>query len=171
MVSSIVTAGISGEVRRRSCISVIFSRAASVSASRGKPSLDRGLGYRRRDTSLPGVVQDGLTKSVGISHRLEEQDVALNGTSPDMVHRFWRRRKNRRFMAGANCISLSTQTCRDETLGMLTSPSRFAQPLLVPSHEPHHIITKWEAAMEYRDYGASHGVGSDERERVRCERF
>jgi hypothetical protein len=109
-----------------------------------------GLGYRRRDTSRPGVVQDGLTKSVGISHRLEEQDVALNGTSPDMVHRFWRRRKNRRFMAGANCISLSTQTCRDETLGMLTSPSRFAQPLLVPSHEPHHIITKWEAAMEYR---------------------
>ena len=40
MVSSMVTAGIRDEVRRRSsAISVIFSRATSVSASRASPRL------------------------------------------------------------------------------------------------------------------------------------
>ena len=149
MVSSIVTAGIRGEVRRRSCISVIFSRAASVSASRASRPLDRRLGYRRWHTSRPRVVQDGHTESVGIAHRLEEKDVVLRGTSRDMVSRFWRRRgKNRRFMAGANGIGLGTQTRRDEKLGVLTSPRGFVQLLLVPSHISHHVITKWKAAMK-----------------------
>ena len=96
-------------------------------------------------------MHEELTKSVGISHRLEEQDVALGVTSPDMPHRIWRRRgKNRRFMAGANGIGLGAQTCRDEKRGVITSPRGLDKLLLVPSHISHHVITKWKAAMEDR---------------------
>ena len=53
-------------------------------------------------------------------------------------------------MAGANGIGLGTQTCRDEKLGVITSPRGFVQLLLVPGHISHHVITKWKGAMKDR---------------------